>query len=239
MSKFHAVKDSDFVNDVCALAKNTPRLVFPKHNNKRFMIREVTTNETLYVVFKLDNEERALIGHECFNPKENGSEPHKTDLMCVYSKPTHTIGYAYELKKTLGGKDVVLGLLSQWTDTVSYCKTISTKNDYKFVVGVITEEYNKDLLTNSISKLRDRMNDHDGGDFVRSSIERKGIVTSVNDRNILKRLVDFQNGKAEIQGMMLDIDIHYFDCIDDTKELSIQFNGDGKPQDLRFAIHMS
>lgn len=61
MSKFPSVKDNDFIDGICTLAKNTPKLVFPKYNNKSFKIHEDSTNETLYIVFKLGKGEHALI----------------------------------------------------------------------------------------------------------------------------------------------------------------------------------
>lgn len=236
MSKFHAVKDSDFVNDVCTLAKNTPKLVFPKHNNKRFMIREESTNENLYVVFKLNNGEQALIGRECHKPKQGGSEPAKTDLMCVYSRASDAIGYAYELKKTLGGKEVILGLLLQWIETVSYCKTQIPKNYYGFIAGVITEEFNRGLLDYNINKLNQRIKVLDNDNLTNSTVARKLLASSVNDRKILKRLEDFRDGKVEIEGSKLNYDIYYFESTDDKNELTLQFNGNIKPQVLRYSV---
>lgn len=239
MSKIHSVKEDDFIDGICVLAKNTPKLVSPEFNEKRFKIYEDGTNETLYIVFKLNNGEKALIGRECHNPKKGHEEPARTDLMCVYSKPTHAIGYAYDLKKTLGGKDVILGLLSQWTETISYCKTQFEKNDYEFVVGVITENFHQELLKNGIIELSKLVEESDDSDFKYSLVARKRNVFRVNNRESLNRLKDFQSGKFIIEDLVLDIDIHYFESIDDKKELTLQFNGDGKPQDLRFAIHTS
>lgn len=190
MSKFHSVKDSDFINDVCTLAKNTPKLVFPKHNSKRFAIHEEKNNETLFVIFDLAGDEHALIGHECHRPKQNGCESAKTDLMCIYIKPSRAVNYAYELKKTLGGKDVILGLLSQWAETISYCKTLITKPDCEFVVGVITEELNENLLNSGIKELLKRT-ERTGSELKNSSAARKRLAFGVNAGNTLKRLTDF------------------------------------------------
>lgn len=236
MSKFHPVREDDLSDGVCTLAKNTPKLVFPQHNKIRFRIYEDSTNETLYIAFKLDNGEQALIGRECHNPKISHKEPARTDLMCVFSKPTFAIGYAYDLKKTLGGKDVILDLLSQWTETISYCKNQINKTDYEFVVGVITEEFNQQLLNNGIKELSERVEEPDDSNFKYSSIARKRHVSSIYNWESLNRLMDFQSGKFKIEDLVLDIDIHFFEITDDKKELTLQFNGDGKPQVLRYAV---
>lgn len=236
MSKFHPVKESDFIDGICTLFKNSPKLVFPKHNDKRFKIHEDSTNETLYIVFKLDNGEHALIGRECHNPKKGYKELARTDLMCVYSKPTYAIGYAYDLKKTLGGKDVILGLLSQWTETISYCKTQIQKTDYEFVVGVIAEEFNQRLLNNDIKELSKYVEKTSGSALKSSLAARKKLVSNINSSNALNRLIDFKAGKFKIGALVLDIDIQFFENIEDKKELTLQFNGNGKPQILRYVV---
>lgn len=233
MSNNRTLKDSDFKNGICTLIKNTPKLVIPQYNDKRFKIYENDTDETLYVTFQLNNEERALIGHECHKPKTNSKTPASTDLMCIYSKPSSAIGYAYDLKKTLGGKDVILSLVSQWAETLSYCKTQIRKTNYEFVVGVITEEFNQRMLNHSIQELSDRTQESDDSDFKRSSVAKKRLVSSINDRNILKALINFKSRKVEIEGITLDIDIHFFDSKDDKKEITFQFNGNIKPQVIR------
>lgn len=239
MSKIHSVKEDDFVDGICVLAKNTPKLVSPKYNELRFKIHEDSTKETLYIVFKLNDGEKALIGRECHKPKKDRKEPARTDLMCVYSKPTHAIGYAYDLKKTLGGKDVILDLLSQWTETISYCKTQIHKADYEFVVGVITEKFDQQLLNSGIIELSKLVEESDDSDFKYSLAARKRNVSIVNNRKSFNRLIDFRSGRFKIEDLVLDIDIHYFESTGDKNELTLQFNGDGKPQDLRFAVHTS
>ena len=236
MNNIRSVKGSDFIDGICTLAKNTPMLVSSQYNDKRFKIHENNTNETLYIVFNLNKDEQALIGKECHNTPKGCQELPKTDLMCVYSNPTYEIGYTYDLKKTLGGKDVILHLISQWTETISYCKSQIKNSDYEFVVGVITEKFNQRLLNNDIKELSEYV-EEPGGSALKSSLAaRKKLVSYINNSNALNRLIDFKSGKFKIGGLVLDIDIHYFESIDGKKELTLQFNGDGKPQDLRYAI---
>lgn len=239
MSKFPSVKDNDFIDGICTLAKNTPKLVFPKYNNKTFIIHEKATNETLYIIFNLNKGEQALIGKECHSTPKGCPERRKTDLMCVYRKPTHEIGYTYDLKRTIGGKDVILHLISQWTETISYCKSQIKNSDYEFVVGIITEEFNRRLLDNDIKELSEYVEEPSGFALKSSLAARKKLISDIECQKALNRLIEFKTGKFKIGGLVLDIDIQFFENIDDKKELTLLFNGDGgnsKPQVLRHAV---
>lgn len=211
-SLYHDTVDSSKIaNGVYVIKKNKKYIRTFDDDNIVFKLIEIDNgvNETLYIESTLKHNEWYYIGNECCsNILEN---PKKVDLNYIFfSDVTNTaMCYSFDLKKTLGKRDVIIKLVAQWQYALNYANTVvNSLSGYvvkKCFVGVITENNNIDSLVEEIDKLR-KQTDSTGHNLPEFLI-RKNDTQNIMNRRELKILEDFNNGKVFLNNEYYDIDI--------------------------------
>lgn len=205
---------SNIKNGFYEIKKNQKYVRKYSDDNIDFKIVEIDNgvSEVIYIKSCLAPDEWYFIGNEyCLNLLE---KPKKVDLNYIFfSDSTHTaISYSIDFKKTLGGKDVILKLIQQWTCALLYANIILLAlNDYKMGtshVGVITENNDREYLKRTIDALKKDIGpDGSVNPLMPAFLIDKNATQNIPNKRELKILEDFYDGKVYINNQCYNIDI--------------------------------
>lgn len=207
---------SNVQNGVCVISKNKKYIVKFYDENIIFQIHEKDSrndvDEIAYIESTLKENEWYYIGNECCS--NILQEPKKVDLTYIFfSDATHVARcYCYDLKKTLGKRNVILKLVKQWQYALNHSNmVVNSLLHYQIenqFVGVITENNDRATLLSEINKLKplNELKNPKLPEFLVS----KNKTQNIQNNEELKILVDFYNGKALLNNKYYKIDIRVF-----------------------------
>ena len=214
-------KKDKIINGFYDMRKNTPLLLKKSHSNIIFKITEENkdVHEILYIKSIINDDSTALIGNEFKNPYlEN---PQAVDLTYIYfSKDDYFANmYLYDLKKSVKLQKTILDLVCQLNSSFSNANNlIESCGEYKeikTIIGVITENNDKDYQKKEIDMLQQKLadrnqieNDTSLPSFMRYAYKAKNNSNLGIIYNILS---DFYYGKIKINGVDYNIDVIVMD----------------------------
>ena len=220
MFKFPNPSLSKAVDGLYSLEFNLPILVNPTQN-LAFKIYESATEETLIIKVQSSENDEVVLGHEC----ASCSNDKRADFLCIYylSSTNKASCFAYDLKKTVCNKKTVFGLVSQLQKTISYAEILLKEvgvNSIERRVGVITEKIDLDKLKKNSSDLELKNSDNLSSTRNISLVKyRTSVGNFAAQSKLLKKFCD---GKIELNGQDISLEIRYFD---DTKKYTLEFSG--------------
>lgn len=209
------------------LKKNKPFLIFSKDSGVIFSINEQDEENDVYEVLnissKISNDDCALIGYEYKNPLVKA--PKAADMIYIHFSKTNEIAqvYVYDLKRSLGGKDIILKLIYQLEDSLIHAKNIVAslkKYSGVYTIGVVTESYDRKKLEEQIAILQQSVVPNPN---VPSFVQAKKKTQTIIDIQELKYIKDFYRGIVRILGVEYKVDIHYFKMQEKVSVLEMNF----------------
>lgn len=205
---------SNIDNGVYNIKKNKRYIRTFSDDNIDFKIVETDNgvNEVLYIKSSLEPNEWYYIGNECcLNVLKN---PKKVDLNYIFfSDTTRTAkSYSIDLKKTIGGKDVILKLVKQWNFALIYATAVvlalenyTMEQSY---VGAITENNDREYLKREIDSIKKIVESTQSeNSSLPTFLIDKNIAQNISNKQELKILEDFYDGKVYINNRYYNIDI--------------------------------
>lgn len=194
------------------LIKNQPVLIAGQDSDLLYYIAESNENvdEILYIRSYLSEDEYALLGHE--SKTSVLKDPRAVDLMYLYfdDKKKEAGIFLYDMKKTLGGKEHILGLVSQLESSLTHAvNIISYLEEFQIktvMTGVITENNNREYQKKEIEGLK-KEEKYDNASHIPSFILKSQKAKKSATRNVLRVLDDFYEGRVFLKGEYYTVDV--------------------------------
>ena len=152
--KAHRIKDFDNIQ------KN--RLYQINHDNKISFVeqQEDGSKDTVDIFYAIKENQQGLYANE-YKPSDIGDCKVVDIFAMIYNKEPETQGkyllYMFDVKDTVGGKDVIFKLVEQWKDgllhkqsLVQYLRGYAGEEH----IGVITREFDKNRIKREIDTLK-------------------------------------------------------------------------------------
>ncbi len=203
------------------LVKNTPIHTVQNNENVTFWFHEhdKNTDERIFIKTAYSEMNYGFLGHECAKQYVDNSKA--ADLMCILVTDQSAYCRIYDVKKKIGGEDVITHLIAQWNTSMRYAVSLAEELECSIhkSIGVFTETYDKDMLKDDIDNFHtNRQKRYDKLNL--NFIERKHRAQ--NDAKDLEALRRFLNKKeAFVHNEWLPIDIR----IIQNGEYHITFDG--------------
>ena len=120
-----------------------------------------------------------------------------TEKQCIDAEEQACL-YLYDVKDTIGGKDVIFHLIEQWkagiTSALDFTRYIG---DTKYRIGVITRDYNVKRVEKEITKCEEEIKKLDF---------REDITTTYKMQSLVKLLEESKNEKIKEMKIVFIID---------------------------------
>lgn len=119
--------------------------------------QNANVNQRVYIDLKIsDKKNFAYFGEEWKGEYAPGLNIKKPDIFVIYFDDREDVSkkvkaYILDLKKDVGGDEVITHLIEQWQDGYKHCNTITQYyNDVNIEFGVICDNFDRERIKNSL-----------------------------------------------------------------------------------------
>lgn len=203
------------------LIKNTPIHAAPKNENVTFWFYEhdENTDEKIFIKTAYSEMNYGFLGHECAKQYVDNSKA--ADLMCILVTDQSAYCRIYDVKKKIGGEDVITHLIEQWNTSMRYAVSLAEELECSIhkSIGVFTEDYNTNMLSSAVQFFRENREKRCDASEMNFIERKKRAQNDAKDLEALKRFLNKQ--EAFVHNEWLPIDIR----IIENGEYHITFDG--------------
>ena len=116
---------------------------------------EKDTNDIVNIIFLLQDEQYGVYGNEYKPPfvEDNGGKKADILVLVIDEEKQRFNSWIFDVKKTIGGEDVICHLVEQLAESIQHKKSLTTyfeNYEEEEHVGYITQEIQKDRIQETI-----------------------------------------------------------------------------------------
>ena len=181
---------------------------------RKIVFEETKTNDLVNINFSIQDNQYGIYGNEYKPPFVEDKGGKKADILVLVidEDSKHFSSWVVDVKKTIGGEDVIYHLVEQLIESVKHKKAISTylegfKEEQH--IGYITRDLQSERIQETIAKKSSYLENE------KANIKRAptliGMEPSLNllkEEAKLKVIVAFQNDCIEIGGKIFTLEKH-------------------------------
>lgn len=181
---------------------------------RTIIFEEQETNDIVYIHFHIQNDQYGIYGNEYKPPfvEDEGGKRADLLILLIDENGKRFCSWVMDVKKAVGGEDVIYHLVEQLTESLKHKRAISTYLDgfeEEQHVGYITREVQRERIQEAISKKRFYLErEKEKIKNVPALIRVGASLELLKEEAKLKVLVAFQNDCIEIGTNRIQIEYY-------------------------------
>ncbi len=182
-------------------------------SNKTVEFLEADTNDKVSIHFYLNGSQYGIYGNEYKPPFVEDRGGKKADLLVfvIDEEQGRSVSWVLDVKKTVGGEDVIYHLVEQLTESIKHKNAIALYLDCaeKQHVGYMTREVQTDRIQHTILKKKNEIEKAKQEiQYMPTLIRTKVEMRLLKEEAKLKVLTDFQNNRMLAGGKYIPLEYY-------------------------------
>lgn len=179
---------------------------------RTIIFEEKETQDIVNIHFSIYDNQYGIYGNEYKPPfvEDNGGKKADILVLVIDEEKKHFSSWVIDVKKTIGGEDVICHLVEQLIESIKHKKAITTYLEgfeEEQHVGYITRDLQRERIQEVISKKSAYLNREKVNiECMPTSISMKTQLRLLKEEAKLNLIIDFQNNSIKIGKEILKIE---------------------------------
>lgn len=171
---------------------------------RTIVFEEKDTNDVVNINFEINDDQYGIYGNEYKPPfvEDNGGKKADILVLVIDEKSKCFSSWVVDVKKTIGGEDVIYHLIEQLIESVKHKKAITTyleEFEEEQHIGYITRDLQRDRIQETISKKSSYLEKEKANiECMPVLIGMEARMRLLKEEAKLKMMIAFQNDCIEI-----------------------------------------
>lgn len=176
------------------------------------VFEEKETNDVVYINYEIKNNQYGIYGNEYKPPFAGDEEGKKADILVLVIDEEYRrfSSWVVDVKKTVGGEDVIYHLVEQLIESVKHKRAVTTYLEgfeEEQHIGYITRDLQRDRISETISKKSSYLEKEKANiEHMPVLIAKGAHLKLLEEEAKLKIMVAFQNNRIKIGKDVFEIE---------------------------------